>query len=238
MKSRGRSVSTIKALIFGWGPFALRLRVPIHTHDKRPSWLGEKIPAARGMAQSAHGCRERELTPSWGRKWCSQTRLRSPQGFPGAHTSRHHLPVLARVAVDRLSGFNVGPPGEPKQSRRPPRAGQVCGNTRDDKPPVLTVAWGDAQETVLLNGIAFDASALDRLTKVVKSAREKTYGRPPGDRSVRVDLIANTERYVQGMDAAREVTKRLADELRSSGISATDLPDAMKGVIEMTKTTE
>lgn len=43
--------------------------------------------------------------------------------------------------------------------------------------PAVTVSWGADHPGVQINGVSFDRSALNRLVRVVRTARDKGYGR-------------------------------------------------------------
>lgn len=47
----------------------------------------------------------------------------------------------------------------------------------DDTLPVVTVAWGDEDPQVMINGAPFDRSGLNRLINAARKARDQTYGR-------------------------------------------------------------
>lgn len=46
----------------------------------------------------------------------------------------------------------------------------------DGLPPDLVVAWGESQPKVMVNGIAYDRSGLNRLIGALRKARNQTYG--------------------------------------------------------------
>lgn len=58
----------------------------------------------------------------------------------------------------------------PKEKFYPPTA--VEG---DDTPPTITVAWGNTDAQVLINGTQFDRSGINRLITVARKARDQTY---------------------------------------------------------------
>jgi hypothetical protein len=45
----------------------------------------------------------------------------------------------------------------------------------DESEPILTLTWGD-QSTVRVNGVDFDRSAINRLVRSLRRARDATYG--------------------------------------------------------------
>lgn len=47
----------------------------------------------------------------------------------------------------------------------------------DNSEPTLTVAWGAEQPGVTLNGATSDRSGINRLIRVLRNARDRTYGR-------------------------------------------------------------
>lgn len=74
--------------------------------------------------------------------------------------------------------------------------------------PVLTVTWGDGKP-VYLNGVAFDASGIDRLMTTLRRASGK-------DRVVHVTLRADTDAYTAAMDVAAQRVRDLNNELRTA----------------------
>jgi len=47
----------------------------------------------------------------------------------------------------------------------------------EDSEPTLNIAWGDKQPGVTINGVHFDRSGLNRLIRVIRNARDRTYER-------------------------------------------------------------
>jgi hypothetical protein len=47
----------------------------------------------------------------------------------------------------------------------------------DGNEPALTVAWGAKQSAVTINGTPIDRSGLNRLIRVIRNARDRTYER-------------------------------------------------------------
>lgn len=92
--------------------------------------------------------------------------------------------------------------------------------------PVLTVTWGDESAGVYINGVAFDASGIERLARTLRRASGK-------DRTVTVTLQAVTDDYVSGMERAKTATQELVAELRATGLSAEDMPQAIASVLKL-----
>lgn len=94
--------------------------------------------------------------------------------------------------------------------------------------PVLTVTWGEGTTGAYINGVHFDESGIARLAATLRRATGK-------DRLVTVTLDAQTGSFVEGMERARESVAALIDTLRSSGIQAEDIPDAMRPVLKLSR---
>lgn len=84
--------------------------------------------------------------------------------------------------------------------------------------PVLTVAWGSDDSNVYLNGVAFDASGIDRLMSTLRRASGK-------DRVVHVTLRADTDAYSAAMEVAADRVRALNGELRT----AVELTERLNG---------
>lgn len=61
----------------------------------------------------------------------------------------------------------------PKETIYHPEIGE--GDTND--PRRIDITWGNAQPGVEINGIPVDRSALNRLIRITRRARDTTYGR-------------------------------------------------------------
>lgn len=81
--------------------------------------------------------------------------------------------------------------------------------------PVLTVTWHEDEVGVYLNGVKFDYSGIERLSKTLRRATGK-------DRVVSVTLVANTASYDAAMAESTKRLRELNDEVARSQRLARD----------------
>jgi hypothetical protein len=144
-------------------------------HEKGPHFGGGLLAlTARVPVSASPPCEKRPVAPPAARRQLSrQARTRVQVRSDSQHARRQERDTTPDVTSERpRDGVNREGAIMPAEKFWP--AKPTLGKPYN---PALIVAWGAEQDGVEINGVQFDRSALNRLVRVVRGARDRTYER-------------------------------------------------------------